>query len=114
MIGRRKQPDLLTRATAIRRLVEIGLKAKGKFKRGGPMPKARGFDAAKYRDNPTAVAGYLNEALSTGNSTVVARAIGKVIRAQGATKISKKSGLRRDNLYRTFSGERGPKLVDEI
>jgi hypothetical protein len=27
---RRKQPDLPTRATAIRRLAEIGLKAKGK------------------------------------------------------------------------------------
>jgi len=27
---RRKQPDLPTRATAIRRLAELGLKAKGK------------------------------------------------------------------------------------
>jgi probable addiction module antidote protein len=74
------------------------------------MPKTRPFDAAKYRDDPRAIAGYLNDALSTGDSVVITKAIGKMIRAQGATKVSKKARLRRDSLYRTFNGERSPAL----
>jgi probable addiction module antidote protein len=74
------------------------------------MPKAPPFDAAKCRDDPRAVARYLNDALSTGDSVVITKAIGKMIRAQGTTKISERAGLRRESLYRTFGGERNPKL----
>jgi probable addiction module antidote protein len=72
------------------------------------MPKARPFDAAKYRDDPRAIAEYLNDALSTGDPVLIIKAIGDMVRAQGVTRFAQRAGLRRDNLYRTFGDERSP------
>jgi probable addiction module antidote protein len=72
------------------------------------QPTARAFDAAKYRDDPSAIAKYLNEALSTGDSVLITKAIGDMVRAQGVTRFSRKAGMRRDNLYRAFKGELSP------
>jgi probable addiction module antidote protein len=68
-------------------------------------PKARAFDAAKYRDDPSAIAKYQNDALSTGDPVLIIKAIGDMVRAQGVTRFSHKAGIRRDNLYRMFNGE---------
>ena len=65
------------------------------------MPKARPFDAAKYRDDPRAIAEYLNDALSTGDPVLIIKAIGDMVRALGVTRFAQRAGLRRDNLYRT-------------
>ena len=53
--------------------------------------KARAFNA-KYRDNPEAVATYLNKALATGDPVLATKAIDDVIRAQGMTKVAQKAG----------------------
>ena len=71
-------------------------------------PKARAFDAAKYRDDPRAIAEYLNDAISTGDPIRIIKAIGDMVRAQGVTRFSQRAGMRRDNLYRTFKGEVRP------
>ena len=70
-------------------------------------PTAEAF-AAKYRDNPRAIAKYLNDALSTEDPVIITKAIGDMVRAQGVTRFSQKAGTRRDNLYRTFNGELKP------
>ena len=70
-------------------------------------PTAEAF-AAKYRDNPRAIAKYLNDALSTGDPVLIKKAIGDVVRAQGVTRFSQKAGVRRENLYRSFKGELKP------
>jgi probable addiction module antidote protein len=75
------------------------------------MPESRSFDPAKYRDDPKAIAKYLNEALSTGDSALITKAIGVMVRAQGVTSFSRKAGMRRENLYRTFGGERTLQLI---
>jgi probable addiction module antidote protein len=67
-------------------------------------PKAAAF-AAKYRDNPRAIAKYLNGTLSTGDPIRIIKAIGDMVRAQGVTRFSQKAGMRRDSLYRSFGGE---------
>jgi probable addiction module antidote protein len=72
------------------------------------MPTVRAFDATKYRDNPIAIAKYLNEALSTKNPTLISIAIGDMARAQGMTGFAKKSGVLRESLYRSFKGHRVP------
>ena len=72
-------------------------------------PTAAAF-AAKYRDNPRAIAKYLNDALSTGDPVLIKKAIGDMVRAQGVTSLSQKAGVRRDTLYRTFRGETSPAL----
>ena len=73
------------------------------------IPTAAAF-AAKYRDNPRAIAKYLNGALSTGDPVLITKAIGDMVRAQGVAKFAQKAGMRRDSLYRTFSGETSPAL----
>src|SRR5258708_12696898 len=78
------------------------------------MGKGRGFDAAKYRDNPKMIAKYLNHALATGDGIIIAQAIGAMIRAQGVTGVSQKIGLRRDSLYRSFRGYTGPRFETVI
>src|ERR1700712_698542 len=72
------------------------------------MPGAHGFDAAKYRDAPKAVAEYLNVALSTEDPFLITRAIGTMVRAQGVTRFSRKAGMRRDSLYKMFTSEVSP------
>jgi probable addiction module antidote protein len=70
-------------------------------------PTAAAF-AARYRDNPREIAKYLNDALSTGDPVLATKAIGDMVRAQGVARFSQKVGLRRDGLYRSFSGETSP------
>jgi probable addiction module antidote protein len=108
---RSKQKPIPNVSDAIRRLVELGLKSKGKLlQRSCPMPKARDFDAAKYHDNPKMIARYLNHALATGDAILITQAIGDMIRAQGVTRVSQRVGLRRDSLYRSFRGHMGPRF----
>jgi probable addiction module antidote protein len=85
--------------------------------RGGNKMSATGkgqrpgaFDATEYRDNPSAIARYLDEVIRTGDSVLIAKAIGDMVRAQGVTKFSEKAGMRRDTLYRTFDGKSNPPL----
>jgi probable addiction module antidote protein len=57
-----------------------------------------------------AISEYLNDALSTGDAMVIAKAIGDMVRAQGMSRFSRKSGLGRENLYRIFNGKMNPKI----
>jgi probable addiction module antidote protein len=70
-------------------------------------PQTRAF-IAEYRDNPRAIAKYLNEALSTGDTVHFTKSIGDIVRAQGVTRVAQKTGLERPGIYRSFSGKRGP------
>jgi probable addiction module antidote protein len=72
------------------------------------MPGVRIYDAAKYRDDPKAIAQYLNDALSTEDPFLITRAVGTMVRAQGITRFSRKAGMRRDSLAKMFSGEASP------
>jgi probable addiction module antidote protein len=54
------------------------------------------------------IAEYLNGAFKTGDTSLITKAIGDMMRAQGMSRISKKVGLRREGLYRSFRGDMGP------
>jgi probable addiction module antidote protein len=64
----------------------------------------------KYRDNPGLISKHLNEALATDNVAVFASAVGTVMRDQNVMALSEETGLRRENLYRMFTGSRDPTL----
>jgi probable addiction module antidote protein len=64
----------------------------------------------RFRDNPGVIANYLNQALSSRDGVLVVRAIGEAIRAQGMARFSKRAGMQRSNLYRSFRGEISPKF----
>jgi probable addiction module antidote protein len=68
------------------------------------------LDPKKYRDNPSAIAQYLTEAFDKNDLGVILKAIQSVMRAQNVQELSEITGLRRDNLYRTFRGAADPLL----
>lgn len=65
------------------------------------MPRACLQDDGKYRDSR--IAKYLNDALMTEDTAVIVKAIGDMIRAQGSSSFPRKSSLRGESLYRSFS-----------
>jgi probable addiction module antidote protein len=68
------------------------------------------FDAADYLDSPETIAGYLNEALETGDAALMTAAIGDVARAKGMSGIARDAGLSRENLYRALGTEAKPEF----
>ena len=52
-------------------------------------------NAADYCDQPKTIASFLNDALAKGDTVAFVRAIGDLIRAQGMTEVSQKTGLNR-------------------
>ena len=63
-----------------------------------------------YLDNAEMIAVYLNAAFESGDTSRIAEALGDVARARGMTKISKATGLAREQLYKTLSAEGKPEL----
>ena len=74
------------------------------------MPTQKQFDPKKYRDNPAAIAEYLNSALATADLAQFVTAIGSMMRAQNVLALSEETGLNRENMYKMFAGHRDPKL----
>jgi probable addiction module antidote protein len=74
------------------------------------MSESPDFDPAKFRENPTAIAAYLTEAFDKNDMGAVVLAINLVMRAQNVRALAADSGLRRDLLYKTFSGTSSPRL----
>jgi probable addiction module antidote protein len=62
------------------------------------------FDAAETLDTPEAIEEFLIAALETGDAAFIAKSIGIAARAAGMSKIAKKAGLSRENLYRSLNG----------
>jgi probable addiction module antidote protein len=56
------------------------------------------------------MAAYLNAALSDGDPSLVAAALGDIARAKGMTGVARKAGLGRESLYKSLSPEGRPEL----
>jgi len=52
----------------------------------------------------------LKDALATGDTIDFVKAIGDLIRAEGMTKVSQKTGLNRSALYVSFAGTMMPNI----
>src|ERR1700730_16580850 len=63
-----------------------------------PDPKA-------LRDNPAAIAEYLNEAFAKNDVQTILHALKFVLRAQNVKELAGMTGIRRETLYRSFSGD---------
>jgi probable addiction module antidote protein len=68
------------------------------------------FDPAAYLDDSDAIAGYLSEAMKSGDAAFVADALGVVARAKGMSGIADKAGLSRESLYRALSSKGNPEF----
>jgi probable addiction module antidote protein len=73
--------------------------------------KTTPFDAADYLETEEDVAAYLTEALATGDTAVVALALGAIARTRGMTRIARATGLSRESLYRALSADGNPEFA---
>jgi probable addiction module antidote protein len=70
-------------------------------------------DPKSLRDNPAAIAEYLNEALAKNDLPTVLQALKFVVRAQNVMALAEVTGMRRESLYRSFSGDTNP-TIDRV
>jgi probable addiction module antidote protein len=68
------------------------------------------FDIAEYLDSDEAIAEYLTQVLSDGDSEEFLRAVGHVARARGISDLARKSGLGRESLYKTLRPKAKPRF----
>jgi len=54
---------------------------------------------------------YLNAAFEGGDTAVIAAALGDIARAEGMSKVAKKTGLGRESLYKALSPDGNPALT---
>jgi probable addiction module antidote protein len=73
--------------------------------------KTNVFDPADYLDDDAACAGYLSDALATGDPAFIADALGVVARARGMADIARRTGLSRESLYKSLSATGNPELA---
>jgi probable addiction module antidote protein len=68
------------------------------------------YDVAEHLRTPEEMAAYLEACIeeADGDVAFIAKALGNIARAQGMTKVARDSGLSRESLYKTLSGERSP------
>lgn len=72
--------------------------------------KTTPYDSVEYLDSEEAVNAYMEEALSTEDPALIAKALGTIARARGMAQIAKKAGLSRESLYKALSVEGNPEF----
>ena len=70
--------------------------------------KTRPFDMANYLTSEEDVAEYLRQVLEDGDPVELGAALGDIARARGMTQLARDTGLSRESLYKSLSGERAP------
>jgi probable addiction module antidote protein len=74
------------------------------------MTKISKFDAADYLRTPEQIAAYLTEALEAGDTAFLCTALDTVARAKGMSSVAKATGLGRESLYKSLSGNTKPEF----
>ncbi len=70
--------------------------------------KTRPFDVSNYLSDEADIAAYLQVAIEDGDPALLAAALGDIARARGMTQLARDTGLSRESLYKSLSGERAP------
>jgi len=68
------------------------------------------YDPAAALTDDEEIAFFMADAFETGDAGYIARALGVVARAKGMSEIAEKTGLSREQLYRSFSERGNPTL----
>ena len=65
------------------------------------------FDVADHLRTPEEMAAYLQACIeeSDGDAAFIAKALGDIARAKGMTQVARDSGLSRESLYKSLSGD---------
>ncbi len=74
------------------------------------MAKLTPYDPAEDLETDEAMAVFMAEAFATGDAGYISHAVGVVARAKGMSQIARETGLSREQLYRSLSGQGNPTL----
>ncbi len=69
------------------------------------------FDVAEYLRNEEDIALFLEAVFEEGDPQLIAVALGDIARARSMTAIAEKTGLCRESLYKSLSGEGNPSFA---
>lgn len=72
--------------------------------------KLTDYDPSKYLETQEDIADFMQDAFESNNQAVIANAFGVVAKAMGMSDIANKTGLSREQLYRSFSDNGNPTL----
>ena len=70
--------------------------------------KRRPFDMANHLTDEEDVVEYMRQVLEDGDPALLGAALGDIARARGMTQLARDTGLSRESLYKSLSGERAP------
>ncbi|SEA26936.1 addiction module antidote protein [Acidovorax soli] len=70
--------------------------------------KTRPFDMTNYIESDDDAVEYLRQVLEDNDPAELAAALGTIARARGMTQLARDTGLSRESLYKSLSGERAP------
>ena len=70
--------------------------------------KTRPFDMANHLGSEEEITEYLRQVLEDNDPAELAGASGDIARARGMTQLARDTGLSRESLYKSLSGERAP------
>lgn len=68
------------------------------------------YNATDYLKSDEDIKEYLNTSFATGDSKLIARALGDIAKIKGMSKIAKTSKLDRSSLYSSLTTDGDPKL----
>ena len=68
----------------------------------------RTFDLANYLQSEADIQEYLSQVLADGDPAELAAALGDIAKVRGMAQLAKDTGLSRESLYKSLSGERVP------
>ena len=72
------------------------------------------YDPAEDLTSDASIATFMAEAFGSGDAGYIAHALGVVARAKGMAQIATRTGLSREQLYRSFSENGNPTLKTTI
>ncbi len=64
--------------------------------------------------NPTEIADNINRAFQSSDIDAICRAIGEATRLYNISDMSKKAGIKRESIYRSFGGHQHPNLTTVV
>ncbi len=70
--------------------------------------KTRPFDVANYLKDEEDVTEYMRQVLEDSDPAELGAALGAIARARGMSDLARDTGLSREGLYKSLSGERAP------
>lgn len=74
------------------------------------VEKLTTYDPAAALVDEEKIAAFMADAFETGDAAYISKALGVVARAKGMAEIARKTGLSREQLYRSFSERGNPTL----